>query len=110
MKVIKEALLGKVSRLFKHGAVAIRRFNTESYLQGLQRQEEWERQTLARLLQQREGSSCSKLMSRQQAGPAPFQPCSPENLTSSALCHRGAGSATPNSSAVPGNNQVEHKG
>lgn len=44
MKVIKEALLGKVSRLFKHGAVAIRRFNTKSYLQGWERQEEWERQ------------------------------------------------------------------
>lgn len=32
MKVIKEALLGKVSGLFKHGADAIQRFNTESYL------------------------------------------------------------------------------
>lgn len=30
MKVIKEALLGKVSRLFKHGALAIRRFNTKA--------------------------------------------------------------------------------
>ena len=35
MKVIKEALLGKVSRLVKHGADAIQRFNTESYLQWL---------------------------------------------------------------------------
>jgi len=35
MKVIKEALLGKVSRLFKHGADAVQRFNTESYLQWL---------------------------------------------------------------------------
>lgn len=35
MKVIKEALLGKVSRLFKHGADAIQRFNTNSYLQWL---------------------------------------------------------------------------
>lgn len=35
MKVIKEALRGKVSRLFKHGADAVQSFNTESYLQWL---------------------------------------------------------------------------
>lgn len=93
MKVIKEALLGKVSRLFKHGAVAIRRFNTKSYLQGWERQEEWERQTQPACCSQ--GKAPRAANSQQtRAGSAPLQPCSPLGLTSSALCHRGAGSAT----------------
>lgn len=60
MKVIKEALLGKVSRLCKHGADTIQRFNTKSCLQWVGEAEQWEEWALTpeHLLQSPGDSFC----------------------------------------------------
>lgn len=113
MKVIKEALLGKVSRLFKHGADAIRRFNTESYLRWLGEARRVGKAD-ARPLAAGSGRLLGHKRTERESGrdEPRFSPARTSVLMSSAARRRGccAASAALSSCSRAGNEPAEQKG